>query len=278
MKLSDGAEKKITLGSTVVSIISGVISIVSAMKALIVITGFFFLITIMLWFFFVRNRKKINDLNLKVRRRIITTQNQINSFRSINENFKMHEAINTVTIEGNNLEIEYELKGIRLRTPKDHKGYIANFGADRFVPYDNLVCFAYDLIHDKDKKNRIRPDLVSEDGNAKQILIPFAQEIPNNSPFHIYWTCVIPDCMNIGEDYYVGGISYPKNRKVDKQKLKLIFKKPFPAWVKLYEVEDGKEKLIKQLFPEEKLEDAHIFIDEYTQMEGYQTRIYFFER
>ena len=70
--------------------------------------------------------------------------------------------------------------------------------SDNNVPFDDLICFAYDLRRDPGMQHKIRPILIGNDGNSKKIATPFLAPLVAQEPFNLLLKCHLPGCMKTG--------------------------------------------------------------------------------
>ncbi|OJW12771.1 hypothetical protein [Mucilaginibacter sp. 44-25] len=248
--------------------------------------GSVLLIVVIIYLIYIYKREKnkrviiegvLKNVTISIDGKPIMSINQENLNRTVqNDDFKLINTTNTVTIEGKDLDVEFDSKGVRVAN--NMAGYIYNISGDKFIPFTDLDCYGFDLLQDPNKAHDIKPVLLSQDGLSKQVLVPFLKSVPLQHPYHVYIYWKYPDCMQTGIDYYTCSLSYNDNSATTAQTVKLVFKKPFPKWVRVYEVEKGMTNQFKALQKHAQNEDCVTYMDEYPNINLKKIIIYLFER
>lgn len=285
-------EKEITLICTIISCITGLVTALTVLfdkenklgiSRVLLITIFTISTILCILCFYLYIKLKKQDIHLKkathvIEGRLLTSFNEASLLRTITKDYKVNEHTFIATISGNDLEFEFEDKGVRVSSESSEEGYLFSIGSDKFIPYRDLICYSYDLLNDPLRKNQIRPLLKSPDGTAKQVLAPFLNSIKVFNPFHVYLYAKFPDCMNFGLDYVGSTLSFTNTNKIEKNVSILNFKKHFPKWVNVYEVVNDKKELVRTLSVDHQTDDTVTYRDEMLNCNGQKVLLYHFER
>lgn len=155
---------------------------------------------------------------------------------------------------------------------------IFNIGAEEFIPFEDLECYAYDLYNDPKRKNSIRPELVGDDGLSKKVKVKFLKRLQRYNRFKIEFTFIYPHCIKYGKDYVLFFSSYKQN--IQYLKNILYFIDDPPMFVELHK-EKNNTLLYQKTILKDKNESSnikHTYIDIHESCSGTQTFLYFFER
>ena len=180
-------------------------------------------------------------------------------------------------IEREKAEFIYTYEGTCTAT-RGEECIVFNIGAEEYIPFKELKCYAYDLVNDKKKSHMIKPELVGDDGLTKKVKIKFIKKLKQYDHFKIEFVFVFPHCVKFGRDYVTFTTSYSK--RIHRLNNILIFKKSHPTMVELHKVSNDIIKYEKTIFPQNQQKNIHdvVYKDFYEECPGKQVFVYFFDR
>lgn len=223
-----------------------------------------------------RQRQVVQLAAVKLEGRSIDSLNVASLRRRLNRSLVIQDAQQLATIEGEDLTIAWQYAGY---CRADRETAIEfSIDADNNIPFDELVCFAYDLLHDPQRNHKIRPILVGPDGISKKIAVPFLQGLTAQQPFSVLLTCELPGCMKAGLEYYTSTLSFAQDR-VQRHSVRLVFARHHPEWLRVYECSaSGNTKLLRDLRPIRETQELTEYLDVAEDLPAKSARIYVFRR
>ena len=223
-----------------------------------------------------RQRQLVESAVLKVAGRSVDSLNMAGLRRRFNRSLTIQEAHNTALIDGENLSLNWRCAGYCRATRATEIEF--SIDSDNNIPFDELDCFAFDLLHDPKRRHRIRPILIGPDGISKKIAIPFLAPLKVGEPFSVALTCELPGCMKTGVDYYTASLSFDQDDAL-LYSLRLSFLHEQPGWLRVYEAgPSGVVSLIKDLRPVRAKTDRIEYLDGEQNLPAKSARIYVFSR
>jgi hypothetical protein len=221
-------------------------------------------------------RRKLKSAAIRIEGRSIDSLNAANLRRVVNRSLVVQEVRRTANIAGQDLTVRVEYSGY-CRASSETK-FEFSIDSDNNIPFADLECQAYDLLHDPDRLSPIRPILVGPDGVSKKLTVPFLEPVTSKQPFLVSLTYKLPGCMNTGVDYYAASLSFAQDR-IPRCEVALIFESDFPAWVRVYEVHrSGRVRLVKALKPVQQSQDRCEYVDVNQAVPSQSARVYLFFR
>lgn len=214
-----------------------------------------------------RNNKVIKHKKME----LLTLLSPINKKDNI---FLIKSAIHKCLIEGERAKFIYTYEGV-CTVMKGEECIVFNIGAEEYIPFEKMECYAYDLINDANKVYAIKPELLGDDGLTKKIKIKFLKKLQLYEQFKIEFTFVFPHCVKWGRDYITFTTSYSK--QIHTLKNILVFKRVYPETVELYKIMNGEVRYERTICPQDK-GDSLVYVDCYEECQGKQVFIYFFDR
>jgi hypothetical protein len=223
-----------------------------------------------------RERLLLNAASITIEGRSIDSLNLANLRRHVNRSLIVQDAVRVAEIQGQDLKISVTYSGFC--RAKRETAIEFSLDSDTNTPFDELECFAYDLLRDREKKHPIRPILLGTDGSSKKIAIPFLEPLEAHQPFKILLSCSLPGCMKAGVEYYAAALSFAQDQ-VPRSTVKLLFVGDLPDWVRVYEITtSGKTKLLRDLRPSGERQDLREYTDVAENVAGKSARVYVFHR
>lgn len=221
-------------------------------------------------------RRTLSSAAIKIEGRSIDSLNAANLRRIVNRSLVVQEVGRKVTINGQDLALSVEYSGY-CRASIETK-FEFSLDSDNNVPFADLDCKAYDLLHDPDRRFPIQPILVGPDGVSKKLAVPFLEPIKSEQPFLVLLACKLPGCMKAGVDYYTASLSFAQDH-IPRAEISLTFKGELPEWVRVYEVNlSGTAKLVKALQPVYQDRNRREYLDVNEPSPAKSARVYLFFR
>jgi len=223
-----------------------------------------------------KQRAIVKSAELKVAGRSIDSLNLASLRRHLSRTLVIQRAENVAIIDGENLTITWDCTGY---CRADRETAIEfSIDTDSNVPFEELDCVAYDLVHDPGRQHDIRPMLIGPDGISKKIVVPFLAPLADQEPFRVFLKCTLPGCMKSGIDYYTATLSFDQER-VQHYTLRLAFLHDLPQWLRVYECRaGGSPSLLKDLRPLRKTAAMCEYQDIGEDIPARSARIYVFSR
>lgn len=153
---------------------------------------------------------------------------------------------------------------------------VFNIGAEEYIPFNELKCFAYDLKNDIHKEMKISPILIGDDGLSKKIKINFLHKLEYSDNFKILFVYSFPHCLKFGKDYISVYMSYYK-KTIDVFINEIIFKDIKPLYVKVYDIHNKKAHYTETLKPNVS-HNEYKYIHKINNCKGNTSIIYFINR
>ena len=206
----------------------------------------------------------------------IESLNAANVIRRVNRTLVIEEAENTAIISGRDVVISWRCNGY-CRADRE-SALEFSIDSDNDVPFQQMACFAYDLLRDPKQRRRLQPVLIGPDGPSKKIAVPFLEPLRAEQPFSILLTWSSPNCMQKGIDYYTATFSFDQDL-IPRCMMRLLFLTERPSWVRLY-VEDfaGSVKFLRELSPASSSGEGAEYRDISGDIGTRSARIYLFQR
>ena len=185
---------------------------------------------------FSENAKALPARTLTVKGKRIECLRVADRLRRQNRTLVMEAARNTAIISGKDIVISWRCSGY-CRAPHE-EALEFSIDADSELPFADLVCLAYDVGHDPNQTQRIRPVLVGLDAMSKKISVPFLRPLSMNERFSVLVTWTVPNCMARGVDYYTATFSFDQESVPDCT-TELVFLGNRPKWLEIWRSEAG---------------------------------------
>ena len=206
----------------------------------------------------------------------IDALNVSNLRRRVDQSFEIQVARHTASIEGEDLTVTWEYMGYC----RVDEAAVFEFSIDSAAEtsFGELNCYAYDLGHDPERVNVIRPLLVGSPGISKKISVPFLKPLTKKEPFKIALRCTLPRCMTFGTAYYLSTLSFAQ-AKVHKCTVRIEFVTVPPQWVRVYDCpRNHRPTLVKSLAVTEETAGIWTSNDVMENIAGQSARVYMFGR
>jgi hypothetical protein len=221
-------------------------------------------------------RLALNAASIEIEGHSIDSLNMANLKRRVNRTLVIQEALHTVRIEGEDLEITWQYSGYC----KSNRATSIDFSidSDDSTAFENLDCVAFDLVLDPMMTRPIRPFVVGSEGISRKISVPFLEPLKVNESFAVRLECVLPRCVKAGFGYYTSTLSFAQDR-VRRCEVRLIFVGPAPSWQRVYESSAQRRPLLlKTLTPVRRAIDSCEYLDIEVERPGQSARIFAFWR
>lgn len=153
----------------------------------------------------------------------LTVINQKNLTRKKITDLEVNIVNYTYEFDQNGFDAYIRFKGKVVKYLGSVKGISLNFSGDSNQAYDNIEAYAYDLLYDPNKKNKINGKVNKQGGLNVEVFFKFQHPLKRNEQFdyvfHYRWN----NCVNINKDY-IAAIPPFKNIDPRTLDLKVIFK------------------------------------------------------
>jgi hypothetical protein len=221
-------------------------------------------------------RRRLAVASIEIEGISIDTANAANLRRRVNRTLTIQTAVQTVTIDGPDLDMIWRYTGYCRADRETALEFSVDSSSS--IPFSQLDCYAYDLKHDPDKKCKIQPILIGPDGISKKIAVPFLNPLAPHDAFEISLHCRLPGVYSPGIGYYTSSLSLDQD-KVGRCKVELVFPRSRPAWVRVYECPaSGRPRLLKTLSPAHGDQNSATYRDVAEKLDAQSVRIYLFRR
>jgi hypothetical protein len=218
-------------------------------------------------------RARVHAASIEIEGLSIDCLNAANLRRRVNRTLVIQTVEETVTIDGADLEMTWRYAGY-CRAQRE-TAIEFSVDSEHSIPFSQLDCFGYDLMHDPDKQHRIRPLLIGPESISKKIAVPFLEPLFAQQPFDIMLECRLPGTYGSAVAYYTSTLSFDQD-VVGRCALRLIFRGKRPVWVRVYERAAGNAQLLKTLRPAREDTDIAEFLDIAERREAQSQRVYLF--
>jgi hypothetical protein len=239
------------------------------------IGALFICVAIAAVFYARRQRLRIESASIEIEGISIDAMNAANLRRRVNQSLAVQNVDQIVTFDGPDLDMIWRYAGYCRADRETVMEFSVDAGGS--IPFNQLDCFAYDLKHDPERNHKIPPLLIGPDGISKKMAVPFLEPLRAQDPFDVMLHCRIPDTYRPGIGYYTSTLSFGQN-KVRRCEVQLTFLHQRPNWVRVYECESGRSRLLKSLSPVREEQDVSEYRDVAEDLKAQSARIYLFQR
>jgi hypothetical protein len=220
-------------------------------------------------------RRRVDSASIEIEGVSIDSINLANLRRRINRSLAIQTAEHVATIDGTDLDMIWRYTGYCRAARETSMEFSVDSGHS--IPFSELDCFAYDLTRDPEKKHKIQPLLVGADGISKKLAVPFLEPLRAQQAFDIMLHCHLPGTYKPGIGYYTSTLSFDQD-KIGRCSVRLIFRSPKPAWVRVYECPGDKPpSLLKTLYPVREDEGTE-YLDVAENVPAQSAKVYIFRR
>jgi hypothetical protein len=222
-----------------------------------------------------KQRLRIEASSVEIEGISIDSMNAANLRRRVNRSLTVQTVEQIVTIDRGDLDMVWRYAGY-CRAARET---VMEFSVDsgRGISFSELDCYAYDLKRDPEKKHKVQPLLIGPDGISKKIAVPFLEPLQAQDPFDILLHCRLPETYSPGTGYYTSTLSFDQD-KIRRFTVNLIFVGQRPDWVRVYECDSGRPRLLKNLSPVREDPASSEYRDISEDVKARSARIYFFYR
>jgi hypothetical protein len=189
------------------------------------------------------NKRKnivIEDINL------VTLNHELNNYKDILRKIKYFDI--------HSVNYIYEFKGTGFTSIRTYKGKcisrknnILSFplvvAGDHNTSFKEIDCYVYDLIEDREKKQKRKPEVVIE-GLYKFINYNFNAPLEFNQKFHIEVCYTWPNCVSAEKDYILASPIF-FSKSFDRFNVELRFFDKKPIRIKKYVVDRYKKYIFR---------------------------------
>jgi hypothetical protein len=222
-----------------------------------------------------RQRLRVESASIEIEGISIDSINAANLRRRVNRSLAVQDVDQIVTIDGSDLDMIWRYAGYCRAGRETVMEFSVDAGSSN--SFDQLDCYAYDLTRDPERNHKIQPVLIGPDGISKKIAVPFLEPLEAQDPFNIMLHCRIPDTYKPGIGYYTSTLSFGQER-VRRCAVQLTFLRQRPNWVRVYECESGRSRLLKSLTPVREDRNLSEYRDSAENLKARSARIYLFQR
>lgn len=259
------------------SILGAVVTFLGLIQsgAWLVAVGVFFIgVSIVAIVYGWRGRRLLESAAINVEGRNLDSLNVANLRRRLNRSLVVQRAYHLAEIDDQDLIVSWQYDGF-CRAEKE-TSIEFSIDSDSSVPFSELECFAYDLQHDSERRHKIRPLLIGNDGLSKKVAVPFQKPPRYQQPFSVVLNCRFPSCMKPGLQYYTSTLSFDQ-RYIHRFAVHLRFLHSRPDWLRVYEcANNGRLNLVSNLSPFNEDEGTCEYIDLCEDVPGRSARVYVF--
>ncbi len=218
----------------------------------------------------------LNAASIVIEGHSIDSLNLANLRRRVNQTLIIQEALHTVQIEGEDLEIAWKYSGYCKAAQETAIEFSVD--SDDSTSYSDLKCVAYDLVCDPKMVRPIHPLLSGAEGISRKVTIPFLERLKAYDAFSVLLHCTLPHCLKAGFGYYTSTLSFAQD-SIPYWEVRLIFLGPPPGWVRAYDCsEPGKPTLLKTMAPSRLTRDTCEYRDIEKAQPAQSARVYAFWR
>lgn len=150
--------------------------------------------------------------------------------RRRNRSLLLERAFQIAIVNGSDLTLAWQYNG-KCKTAGE-TNIEFSIDSENNIAFDQLDCYAVDLLNDPGRERPIRPTLVGSDGVSKKIRVPFHHPLSQGDSFSILLRCTLPGCVTTGTQYYVSSLSFDQP-SIESAVVQLIFPSEKPAQVKV---------------------------------------------
>ena len=269
-------QKSVTTWATLLGAIVSFIGLIQSRTWLAGIGTLCLLASIATGIYARRERLVLRSASVRVDDQSIDSLNIANLRRRVSTGLVVQQADHTAIIEGENLKLMWRYSGYCLTERETAIEF--SIDSDNFIPFEELDCFAYDLLSDPGKNHKIRPILIGADGISKKIAVPFPEPLLERQPFGILLKCSLPGCLRSETEYLTSTLSFDQE-SIHEHSIRLIFIGDRPRWVRAYDA-TGKQgpQLLKDLKPLFSDSARSEYLDSSPEATAQSQRIYVFRR
>lgn len=262
--------------ATIVGTATSIFAVIQSRSWLVFTSLLFVCLSIVAGLYARKKRLALNAASIEIEGHSIDALNMANLRRRVNRTLVIQEALHTVRIEGEDLQITWQYSGYC--TVDRETAIDFSIDSDGITAFENLNCVAFDLVRDPIMTRPIRPLLVGSEGISRKISVPFLEPLKAHDSFTVRLECVLPHCMKLGFGYYTSTLSFAQDR-VRRCEVRLIFAGPAPTWLRVYECSAQRRPvLLKTLTPFRQTADSCEYLDVEEERPGQSARIFIFWR
>lgn len=270
-------QKYIGIISGILSIITSLITIFGRVHNNIII--FILGIILTLFFVFVYVRIKTYPKFTEIENIRIEEADNIPMFIPKKNQLNPLKVIHTCEIDESDAILEYQYFGVCV--DKNGMDYFStSLYSHDTNDLNDMEWFAYDLKHDSERKQQIKPELQTPKGATKRVIFKFHKKIKYNEICSYYTYQEVKNSVKkSGKDYYVSTVLY-KNRPLHDYKVILKFHDVNPSSISVYSVKYRKATFLYNLLDENMSFDnkTYTYIDNITGETAWSIRVYIFNR
>ena len=130
-------------------------------------------------------------------------------------------------------------KGKCVSLTREVVGFPLVVAGDSNASFSDINCYAYDLITDARKQNKVFPNLLSNEGLYKFACYNFSRPLQYNQTFNIETHYTWPDCVSPNKDYILVSPIFC-NKSFEQFSVELRFFDKIPIRVKKYVIDQYK--------------------------------------
>jgi hypothetical protein len=222
-----------------------------------------------------RHRKLLQSASISIEGLNLDSLNIANLRRRMNRTLVLQRGYQLAKIEGRDLTMAWQYDGY-CRVERE-TSIEFSIDSENHLPFEELDCFAFDLLQDPNRLHKIRPMLVGSDGLSKKIAVPFLKPLGAQQPFSVLLNCHLSGSVSAGVQYYASTVSFDQ-RVINQLAVHLIFVRNFPDWVRLYQCDkSGRPHLVNELRPFKNDGETCEYIDLAENIPGQSVRIYVYQ-
>jgi hypothetical protein len=262
--------------ATIFGVVLSVLALVQSRAWLILTSLFFVGLAITAGLYGRRERLAREAASTIIEGYSIDSLNAANLRRRLDRVFVVQEAEHTACIEGEDLKIAWKYSGYCRVDGVAAFDFSIDTGAG--TSFDELDCVAWDLAHDPDRLQEIKPILIGPEGMSKKISVPLLEPLRRNQAFRILLRCTLPECLTFGTGYYTSTLSFAQDR-IQRYTVRLIFVGSMPLWIRVYDCSAQKRPvLVKSLVLSRDEAGLREYVDAIEDIPGRSARVYLFRR
>lgn len=270
-------DKHIAIISGILSIITSIMTIFGGIKNNVIIFALGIILTLLFVYIIIKIKQRPKYTEIEGIR--IEEADNIPIFVPIKNQMNPLEVIHICEINKSDAILEYQYYGVCV----DKNGM--DFFSTSLYSHDtndlnDMKWFAYDLKHDSERKQQIKPQLQTPKGATKRVIFKFHKKIKYNEICSYYTYQEVKNSVKeIGKDYYVSTVLY-KNRPLHDYKVILKFHDVKPSSISVYSVKYRKATFLYNLLDENMSFDnkTYTYIDNITGETSWSIRVYIFVR
>jgi hypothetical protein len=269
-------EEKLATWAGIISTLVTIIGLVGSQPWLTLGSALCLVVSISAVVYARRERLILNAANIRIAGRSIDSLNLANLRRGVNRSLMVQEVSRIARIEGQDLKISSTYSGFC--RAKRETAINFSVDSDNSIPFDELECWAYDLVSDPQRTHPIHPILQGTDGSSKKLSVPLLRPLAAHEHFSVQFECTLPGCIKAGIDYYTAVLSFEQD-VVPLSTVRLIFTGDLPNWVRVYKIlPGGIPQLLRDVPPSHEDADRREYLDVENRLPGQSAGVYVFRR